>query len=95
MIENENGRFVVRAPMTTPNAAALLAEGRRLFVQAQVLVDLSRVPEIDSSGLSLLLRWSAWARAERRQLHFLKLDKRLESLAQLYGVNELIPRADA
>jgi phospholipid transport system transporter-binding protein len=95
VIDGENGRFVVRTPMTTRNAAALLAEGRRLFSQPDVLVDVSNVPDIDSSGLSLLLRWSAWVQAEGRQLHFVKLDKRLESLAQLYGVTELIPRASA
>jgi phospholipid transport system transporter-binding protein len=79
--------------MTTTSAATLLAEGRRLFVQPAVLVDLSQVPDIDSSGLSLLLRWSGWVRSEGRQLHFVKLDERLESLAQLYGVGDLIPRS--
>ena len=81
--------------MTTVNATALLAEGRRLFVQPEVLVDLSQVPDIDSSGLSLLLRWAGGAQAEGRQLHFVKLDQRLQSLAQLYGVGEMIPRAGA
>ena len=93
MIEaGENGRFVVRSAMTLPNAAAMLEEGKRLFVQPEVLVDLSQVPDIDSSGLSLLLRWSSWVKAEGRQLRYLKLDKRLDSLAQLYGVGDLIPR---
>jgi len=93
VIESTGDRFVVRGAMTTANAVALLEEGRQRFVDDEVRVDLSQVPEIDSAGLSLLLRWASMAAAAGRKLYFLNLDQRLESLAQLYGVGELITRS--
>ncbi len=90
MIECDGGRCSVQGPMTIDNAVALLARGNGLFTAAQVTVDLATVTEVDSSALSLLLEWRREAGRNGRAIRYLNLPANLRSLAELYGVTELI-----
>ena len=56
-------------------------------------IDLSRVPQVDSAALALLLEAIRSARAESRALRVVGMSPSLESLAELYGVTELLPAA--
>jgi phospholipid transport system transporter-binding protein len=75
--------------MATVQAA--LAEGRRLFDGPQVKVDLSRITEVDSSAVSLLLEWTRAAARGGWTVQYLRFNRNLKSLAVLYGVSDLIP----
>jgi phospholipid transport system transporter-binding protein len=55
-----------------------------------VTVDLSAVTEVDSSALSLLLEWRREAGRNGRAIRYLNLPVNLKSLADLYGVTELL-----
>jgi len=90
MIECQDGRCAVQGPITIENVLSLLAEGNGLFTAAQATVDLAGVTEVDSSALSLLLEWRREAARNGRSLHFRNLPANLKSLAELYGVTELI-----
>jgi phospholipid transport system transporter-binding protein len=90
MIECEGGRCAVRGPITIDNVVALLAEGNGLFGAPQATVDLAAVTEVDSSALSLLLEWRREAGRNGRSIRYLNLPANLKSLAELYGVTELL-----
>lgn len=93
MIECRDGNCVVQGPITIENVVPLLAEGNGLFTAAQATVDLAGVAEVDSSALSLLLEWRREAARNGRSIRYLNLPANLKSLAELYGVTELLGEA--
>ncbi|MBL8539246.1 MAG: STAS domain-containing protein [Burkholderiales bacterium] len=95
MIDRDGDRFRVHGPLTLRSAAALLRRGRELFNEPVSRVDLAGVGEIDSAALGLLIEWLREARAHKREIVYLNLPANLESLGTLYGVLDLLPRAEA
>ena len=93
MIKCEEGRCRVEGPVTMANVTGLLAESGRLFNSADVVVDLAGVTDVDSSAISLLLEWRRSARAVSRRVEFVNLPPNLKSLADLYGVTQLLGAA--
>lgn len=93
MIERTAGALRVTVPMVMGNASALMLAGKTAFTQAEETVDLAAVGEADSSALAVLLAWQREAAAAQRQLHFLNLPAGMMALADLYGVDELLPLA--
>lgn len=77
------------------NVTGMLAESAGLFKVADVIVDLSGVTEVDSSAVSLLLEWRRAAQSAARRVEFVNIPSNLKSLADLYGVADLLaaPRA--
>lgn len=53
-------------------------------------IDFAEVTEIDSSGVALLLHWRREALKLGKALRYVHLPPNLSSLAELYGVDELI-----
>ena len=93
MIVRDAAGFRVQGPITMNNVEALLEEGRRLFAELEVSVDLSAVSEVDSTAVSLLLQWRRDAAGRGQRLTFCNLTPNIQSLAALYGVTDLIPVA--
>jgi len=93
MIACNNGRCTVQGPVTANNVVFLLAQGAEQFTGPRVMVDLSGVTEVDSSALSLLLEWRREAARNGREILFRNLPGSLKSLADLYGVTELLGEA--
>ena len=91
MIRREGARLVLSGPVTLANAAALLEEGRRHLAEGVQTVDLGEVSEMDSALLALLLAWLRDARARDQRLDFTNLPESLRTIAQLYGVDRLLP----
>ena len=91
MIRREGPRLVVSGAVTLGNAAALLEEGRRHIAEGVQTVDLGEVNEMDSALLALLLAWLRDARMRNRALSFVNLPESLRTIAQLYGVDRLLP----
>jgi phospholipid transport system transporter-binding protein len=90
MIACDAGRCTVQGPVNLENAVALLARGNELFTAQQVTLDLAAVTEVDSSALSLLLEWRREAVRNGRTIRYLNLPANLRSLADLYGVTDLL-----
>lgn len=93
MIERQANRLVVTVPMVTANARALMAAGRAALQPGPCVVDLGRVAEADSSALAVMLGWLRAAAAARAELRFAAVPSGVASLAELYGVAELLPLA--
>jgi len=90
MIACDGGRCTVQGPVNLENAVALLARGNELFTAPEVTLDLAGVTEVDSAALSLLLEWRREAARHNRAIRYQNLPANLQSLAQLYGVTELL-----
>ena len=74
--------------LTLANAKRLLAEGKAAIQQGARSLDLSRVGQMDSSAISLLLALRRHAEASGLSLELHALPESLLSLATLYGVAE-------
>lgn len=93
MIIEDGDNYRIQGRITLANANALLEEGLALFVRDGLVVDLSKLEEVDSSAVSLLLEWLREAQRNHRKLHFTHLPDNLKSLATLYSVLDLIQPA--
>jgi len=93
MIEGESGHWRVTAPMVMDNARGLLEAGRAVLKGETEVVDLGSVPKADSSALAVMLGWLRTMEARGGQLRFSGVPAGVRSLADLYGVAELLPLA--
>lgn len=93
MIDLEAGRLVVKVPLTMANARGLLAAGRSALQPGEQVFDFSQVTEADSSALAVMLGWLRAASLSRSTVKFAQIPKGVLSLAELYGVIDLLPRA--
>ena len=91
MIRREGARLVISGAVTLGNAAALLEEGRRHIAEGVQTIDLAEVNEMDSALLAVLLAWLRDARSREKKISFVNLPESLRTIAQLYGVDRLLP----
>ena len=91
MIACEGERCRVEGALTMANVTTVLEESRRAFQAPRIVVDLAGVTEVDSAALSLLLEWRRIAAAEKRAIEYTNLPQSLRTLADLYGISELLP----
>ena len=89
MLTREGDTLKVVGPMNIDSVAGLLTQSAGMLVGVSA-VDLSGVTEADSSAVSLLLEWRRQSQSDA--LRFAHLPPALKSLAELYGVAELIPQ---
>ena len=92
MIVRQGNRYLIDGPVTLDNVEALISEGAA-FDGDSVIVDLSGVTSADSSALSLLLEWIRRFGSIGRRIAFANVSHNLRSLAELYGIVELLPVA--
>jgi len=76
--------------LTLANARQVLAEGLRAISAGQSEIDLSGLATVDSSALATLLAWKRAAVARKAPLALIHPPPSLRSLAELYGVAELL-----
>jgi phospholipid transport system transporter-binding protein len=90
VIRREGRRITLSGPVTLANAARVLEEGRQHFAEGVRTVDMGEVTELDSALLALALAWLRDAREARRELSFANVPEALQTLSQLYGVENLL-----
>ena len=79
---------------TQANAClGMLVQGMRSEPGAAVVVDASALARFDSSALAVLLEFRRACLAQGKALSIQALPERLASLAQLYGITELLAPA--
>ena len=93
MIESEGGRLVVKVPLVMANARGLLDAGRSALQAGEQVFDFSEVSEADSSAIAVMLGWLRSAELSRSTITFAHIPAGVRSLAELYGVTELLPLA--
>jgi phospholipid transport system transporter-binding protein len=95
VITREDGRLVVRGRLTIATVPSLFETGLQHLTSEDLLVDFSQVEAVDSAAVSMLLAWLRAAQRSQHTLHVTGLPEDLLSLADLYGVTELLPRQSA
>ena len=93
MIQREGERLSVNGPVTLANVTQVLEEGYAAIRSGAGAVDLKGVTELDSSLLAMLLAWMREALQAGRTLRLDNLPAGLTTIAELYGVDELLPPA--
>jgi phospholipid transport system transporter-binding protein len=91
MIQGSASPYRIVAPMTYATAAELFACGKGLLANGEAVFDLAAVPNADSSALAVLLGWQR--AAGKGRLHLINLPASAISLAELYGVTEMLGSA--
>ncbi len=93
MIQVLEGRLVVSGAMNHDTAKVLLDAGVAQLRSGEHCFDLSAVSDVDSSGLAVLFAWMRAATQRGCSVRVTGLPANLLSLADLYGVADLLPRA--
>ena len=93
MIERQNGRLQVTAPLVMANARGLLDAGRSALQPGEVVFDFSAVNEADSAAIAVMLGWLRAADAAGAHVKFAHIPAGVRALAELYGVTDLLPLA--
>ncbi|ANQ83949.1 hypothetical protein dqs_0881 [Azoarcus olearius] len=80
--------------ITLATASGWRARGRAALVAGVRVVDFAAVTHVDSAALALLLEWRRCARAGAGgPLRVANLPPALVSLAEVYGIDSLLPVA--
>jgi phospholipid transport system transporter-binding protein len=90
MIRREGRRMLLSGPITLDNVVRVLQEGRQHIQEGVRSVDLGEVTEMDSALLAMLLAWLRDARAHKRELTIANPPESLQTIARLYGVDQLL-----
>ena len=81
-------------PLSFDSIPAVLERARALEARAdlprRLTIDFSRVSEVDSAALALLLEWRRVAERRGVELAFTHLPANLLALASLYGIEQLV-----
>lgn len=92
-IQVNAGRAAVSGAMTLATAKALLDEGSAALAGDVSAFDLSAVGDVDSSALAVLFGWVREAQRLGKAVRVEHLPASLASLAEVYGVSDLLPLA--
>ena len=93
MILRDGNRLIVSGAVTIENVVKLTELGSAMLNREDLVIDMQQVTEVDSFAVSMLLELQRRAHRQNGQIQFANLPEALKSLAQLYGVSELIPMA--
>ena len=95
MITRKGGSLQVTGNVTIATVSELLSEALKLQAEnkhkGKLLIDLAGLEKVDSSAVSLMLVWMREAQRSKMDLQFANIPANLMSLANLYGVAELLP----
>ena len=94
MIRREGDRMLVSGPVTLASVNALLGPGLEQVRDGVRVVDLAEVAELDSSLIAAVLAWLREARRAGRTLELMHPPQGFSTLAQLYGIGDLLPVAE-
>ncbi|MBL8470318.1 MAG: STAS domain-containing protein [Rhodocyclaceae bacterium] len=87
------GRMELEGPMTFATARALSEQGAAALGPGACVIDLAGVSDIDSSALAVLFAWARAAASRGGSITLAHVPANLSSLAELYGVSDLLPAA--
>lgn len=92
MIRVSGDRVEVSGPMTMAAAAVMLADGEAAIAANASVFDLAAVTDMDSSCLAVIFGWMRAARDSGKAVRLLNPPQNLLSLAEVYGVSDLLPQ---
>ena len=86
----DGDRWKFAGELTFDDATAVLGRAAELPLPASGVVDLSGVAHADSAALAVLLALRRRAEGEGRRLTFASVPPMLDSLARVYGIEEIL-----
>lgn len=92
MIKRDGEWMVAHGSLTMDTVPALFETGLQHLASEDFQLDLSQVDSVDSAAVSMLLGWSRAARSAGHDFRVKGLPEDLLSLANLYGVAEMLPK---
>jgi len=84
------GRWIYIGALTFAEAGPVVMAASALPLPTEGIVDCSGIGAFDSTAVAVLLALKRRAAAEDRTLAFVRLPARLEALARLYEVEEIL-----
>jgi phospholipid transport system transporter-binding protein len=84
--------FQPNATLTAYNAKTALQAGLQAIAAGQKEMDLGQLTAVDSAAVATLLAWKRAAAERGTDLVFHRMPANLRSLADLYGVSDLLGR---
>jgi len=94
VIERTGNGLQVSGDVTIATVSALFKEGLKLSqngeTDSSLVVDFAQLGKVDSSAVSLMLAWMREAQRSNAKMQFANVPENLFSLANLYGVAEII-----
>lgn len=91
----ESNVYAPQGDLTMIAATAVIEEGCARAGAGDLTIDLSQVRKVDSAALATLFAWQRCAARAGSTLAVRNIPPELHSLAELYGVAELIPVREA
>jgi Predicted NTP binding protein (contains STAS domain) len=85
----DNDTWFCRGALTLNNAAAALKQSESLPLPASGVVDFGETTDIDSTALAVMLALVRRAQHEHKTLAFRSVPSTLQTLAHVYGIDEL------
>ena len=90
MIVFEKNQWQLSGDLTIEKIPAIIDLISKQKLDKKTTIDLSKVTSIDTSTLSLIFELQRQAKKTQSQFIFRNLPKNLNSLAKLYGVEDLV-----
>lgn len=87
--------MVAHGNLTMDTVPALFETGLQHLASEDLQLDFSLVESVDSAAVSMLLGWARAAQRTQHELRVKGLPEDLLSLANLYGVAEMLPKQSA
>ena len=78
--------------LTMNEAETVLAQGLQAIAAGDTQIDLGALQHFDSAAIATLLEWQRASSKLGKTLHITRLPQGLDSLAKLYGVEQLLLR---
>jgi len=90
VLDLQNNQLKLTGAIVIDSVGALLENGREHCALNDLTLDFSGASELDSSALALILDYRRAAEAAGKRLEVSNLPASLKTLADLYGVTDLI-----
>jgi phospholipid transport system transporter-binding protein len=94
MLREDDFGLVIEGAMNAAQAVCLFERGRARLSGPVCQIRLSKVTEVDSCALALLLEWTREAKNRGIELQIVGMPSSLTALATVYGVLSLLPVSD-
>ena len=89
-ISQQENSWLISGDVVIGTAKTILDDSEKLTLSPNMAVDFSKVNDIDTTAISLILEWKRRAAKQNATISAVNLPENLTSLVNLYGVRELI-----
>jgi phospholipid transport system transporter-binding protein len=93
MIQVNGTSIELEGPITLESFCKLREATEPHIGESDWTINWTNVKDVDSTALALILAWQRESTLRGKRIHNINLPGNLKSLAELYGISDLIPVA--